>query len=145
MQNGPPRKLNSSETSRGRGGVPKPTFARQSSCAVTAGLLPHVTKGLCWASLSSLSFHVNFLLPFPVTARRASRKHFTKPKARAGSWSPPCPLPAQEDPLLSHASLVRVRVDAQGRSSCSLHPGSSGCAGWGRPLPPSPSRRHAPG
>lgn len=39
------------------------------------------TKGLCWAPLQSMSFHVNFLLPFPV-AGKPQAFH----KAKSESW-----------------------------------------------------------
>lgn len=102
--------------------MPKTTFARQSSCAVTAGLLPRGAGALRWTPLPSLSFRVCFLPPllfFCVKARRANLKHFTKPKARAGSWGP-----AWEEPLSFHFSPPCVCTELGSQSSHFAHPGS---------------------
>lgn len=103
QSSGPPSELNVFESSRGGGEVPKPTFARQSSCAGSAGLLYH----LCPHTVGSHSF-----LPTRGGAV-ANLEHF--PKRRAGAGAPHEPPPALPCSHFAHPGSRWLGAASPGR------------------------------
>lgn len=136
QSSGPPSELNVFESSRGGGEVPKPTFARHSSCAGSAGLPYH----LCPRVVGSYSF-----LPSrggwgePGAFPKARGRSRCSPRAASSSSSSPlqpfrpsweplargCKSGQARPPSLPFPSLVKHSPGVLARSAWLLLPAAS--------------------